>query len=243
MAHEGIKEKYNISSKRISSSPSIKELELQFYGKKLNFKDQISEKEKEDIERQYEQQERFWEKKPKEKLSHAQKRQIKEAEEKKMSEFVHKPLKKKIINYDKEIDKLDFNDIKEKSIFKNIETINYEYSSETVNNFAQIIYYCEKVNFGNFSLFKIFWDILKLNFWKMTNDNKILFIQSLCETNFNLLYFKEEIDQVFDLFIQDQDSIIWDEGNPSLNIRNYSDYHPILECYNEYYGQRYTYNL
>ena len=99
----------------------------------------------------------------KEKISNRERKLLKEAEAKKIEEFVHKPLPKKIINKDLEKKNVDINNMLEKSAFKNLETINYKYSSETINSFAEIIFYCEKVNFGNFSLFKIFWDCLLIN--------------------------------------------------------------------------------
>ena len=62
-----------------------------------------------------------------------------------------------------------------------------------MNYMCEIVHFCERINWGNYSLFRVFWDLIKQGFANLTRENKLRHLRTLCESNFNLLFFKNEI--------------------------------------------------
>jgi hypothetical protein len=92
-----------------------------------------------------------------------------------------------------------------KSKFVHMETIEYPYSDLTINYIAEIACFMERLNLGTYAVFRVLWDIIKRGFWQMTLDNKLRFLKTLCESNFNLLYFQDEVEEMITQFVDSDD--------------------------------------
>ena len=155
-------------------------------------------------------------------------------EEAKIANFTSERLKNKILNRDTKVSyELEF-EPEEKTIFKNTETIDFAYSRNTINMICKLAFYSERINLGNFTLFKIFWDILKFNFWKLTNENKTLFLKCLCESNLNLLFFEKEILELYQRHVASENPIVWEHFQKQNDTKIFEnpEFNLILENFN-----------
>lgn len=134
----------------------------------------------------------------------------------------------------------------EKAKWVNLETIAFPYSPTTMNYFCEIAYFCERLNFGSYTLFRIFWDILKRGFHLLTSENQLRLLRMLCESNLNLPFFQHEVEYLMHAFVsRDQGSsacarqMNWDSG-PCTNLLGPEapKFDPRLEFFNTVYATK-----
>jgi hypothetical protein len=125
----------------------------------------------------------------------------------------------------------------------NLEVINFPYSELTMNYICEIAHFCERLNFGSYTLFRIFWDILKNGFIKLSSENKLRMMKTICESNLNLLFFEDEVADLVELFVYEDEGNLaemgWrcdDENN--LKSPGNEKFDDRLEFFNTAFGQK-----